>query len=206
DIPNSPAPYSHDLSNVSAIEIVDPLTLHIRTPQPTPLLMQQIGLIYALPAKLGTTVTTTDFNTGRTVIGTGPYRLVRWVPSDRLELVANPDWWGGKPEFDHVTLRFVPNGAARSAALLSGQVQLIDAVPPADQQELQRATGVTLYSSATNRIIYVALDASRAQSPFVTDKDGKPLDVNPLQKREVRLALSKLINRDAITERLLNGA
>ena len=50
------------------------------------------------------------------------------------------------------------------------------------------------------------MDQGRDDSPFITDKDGKPLSVNPLKDKRVRLALSKMINRAAITERVLAGA
>jgi peptide/nickel transport system substrate-binding protein len=55
-------------------------------------------------------------------------------------------------------------------------------------------------------MIYLAMDQGRDDSPFISDKDGAPLKVNPLKDRRVRLALSKLINRPAIVERVLAGA
>ena len=206
DIPHSPAPFSHWVSNVAAVEVVDPLTLHIRTTQPTPLLMEQIGAIYIVPAKLGPNVTLEDFNSGKAAIGTGAYRFRSWVPNDRVELTANPDWWGGKPTFDAVTLKFIANNAAREAALLSGQVDLIDGVQPADVPRLTAAPQVHVFSTASVRIVYLALDSARDESPFVTDHDGKPMTTNPLRDARVRHALSKMINRQAIVERILNGA
>jgi peptide/nickel transport system substrate-binding protein len=83
--------------------------------------MEQIGAIFIVPAKLGASVTLEDFNSGRAAIGTGAYRFRSWTPNDRVVLDANPDWWGGKPTFDSVTLKFIANNAAREAALLSGQ-------------------------------------------------------------------------------------
>ncbi len=50
------------------------------------------------------------------------------------------------------------------------------------------------------------MDQGRDESPFITDKDGKPMTVNPLKDRRVRQALSKMINRQAIVERVLSGA
>lgn len=201
-IPRSPAPFTHAVTNVAAVEIIDPLTLRIRTAKPTPLLMEQIGLVYILPAKLGPDVGNEQFNTGQAAVGTGPYRFQSWVPNDRVVLIPSPDWWGGKPEWDRITLRFIPNAAARVAALLAGDVDLIDSVPPADSATLARNPAVALYSSPTNRIIYLAVDAARAHSPFITASDGK----NPLQDVRVRRALSMMINRKAIAERVLNGA
>lgn len=205
-IARSPAPWTHAVTNVASIDVLDPLTIRVHTPAPTPLLMEQIGLIYIVPAKLGPNVGNEDFNSGRAAVGTGPYRFHSWVPNDRLVMEANSGWWGGKPEFGQITLRFLPNSAARDAALLSGQVDLIDNVAPADTAELARDKAITVYSSATNRIIYLALDAARDVSPFVTGPDGKPLSPNPLRDIRVRHALSAMINRRAITARVLSDA
>ncbi len=205
-IVRSPAPWTHAVTNVAAAEPVDALTIRIRTPTPTPLLMEQIGLIYMLPASLGDGVGNDDFNSGKAAIGTGPFRFVSWVPNDRVVMAANPNWWGGKPDWQKITLRFIPNNAARVAALLSGQVDLIDSVPPTDAVELGRNNQVKLFSSATNRIIYMAVDAARDDSPFVAAKDGTKLPHNPLRDVKVRQALSEMINREVIVSRLLSGA
>ena len=202
----SPAPWTHAVTNVAAAEPVDALTLRIRTPAPTPLLMEQIGLIYILPAKLGAGVGNEEFNSGRAAIGTGPYIFQSWVSGDRVTMRANPDWWGGKPDWQRISLRFIANNAARVAALLSGQVNLIDAVPPADALELGRNKDVAQFSSATNRIIYLAVDTARDPTPFVTGRDGAALPHNPLRDVRVRQALSLMINRDLIVSRLLSGA
>ena len=205
-IVRSPAPWTHAVTNVASTEIVDAHTIRIRTGAPTPLLMEQVGLIYIVPAKLGASAGNEEFNSGRAAIGTGPYRFKSWTPGDRMVMEANPNWWGGAPEFSRITLRFIPNAAARVAALLSGQVDLIDSVAPADAANLERNPDITLFSSPTNRIIYLGVDAARDVSPFVTGADGKPLDPNPLRDVRVRHALSMMINREAITSRVLTGA
>jgi peptide/nickel transport system substrate-binding protein len=203
-VPNSPAPFNGAVTSVAAVEIVDPLTLRVRTVEPSPQLMEQIGLVFILPHTLGPAVATSEFNAGKAVIGTGPYRFKEWVPNDRMVLTANKDYWGDKPAFDTVTVKFIKNDAARVAALLSGSVDLIDAVPPADVERLGHTKGITLSSITSARIIYAGIDAVRDKSPFVTDKDGKPIEANPLKDRRVRLALSKLINRTTLVERGLN--
>jgi peptide/nickel transport system substrate-binding protein len=50
------------------------------------------------------------------------------------------------------------------------------------------------------------MDTAREKSPFVTDKAGKPLEKNPLQDVRVRKAISKAINRQALVERVMDGA
>jgi peptide/nickel transport system substrate-binding protein len=169
-------------------------------------LMGMIGRIPIIPAALGPQVTTDDFNAGRAMIGTGAYRFKSYLPGDKVVMEANPDSWEHKPEFGIVTLKFLANPAARSAALLSGAVDAIEQIPPSDIGVFQNRQDLTVFSAVSTRVIYIAMDQGRDESPFITDKDGKPLTTNPLKDRRVRLALSKMINRPAITERVLAGA
>ena len=206
NVPNSPGPLSSFVRSVKETEIIDPHTIRVHTDSPTPLLMDMIGRIFIIPAALGPTVATEDFNAGRAMNGTGPYRFKQWLPGDRVTMEANPSYWGEKPEFGTVSLRFLANPAARSAALLSGSVDVIEQIPPSDIGVFQHRTDVTLFSAVSTRIVYLGMDQGRDDSPFITDKDGKPLATNPLKDRRVRLALSKMINRAAIAERVLSGA
>ena len=205
-VPNSPGPLSSLVRPVKETEVIDPLTIRIHTVAPTPLLMDMIGRIFIVPAALGPSVTTEDFSSGKAMIGTGPYRFRMSTPADRVVMDANPDYWGDKPQFGTITLRFLSNPASRSAALLSGAVDVIEQIPPSDIGLFQKRSDVTVYSAVSTRMIYLGMDQGRDESPFVTDKNGAPLHVNPLKDRRVRLALSKLINRPAITERVLSGA
>ena len=206
NVPNSPGPLSSFVRSVKETEIVNPHTIRVHTDTPTPLLMDMIGRIPIIPAALGPQVTTEDFNAGRAMIGTGACRFKSYLPGDRVVMEANPDYWGGKPEFGTVTIRFLANPAARSAALLSGSVDVIEQIPPSDIGVFQNRQDVTLFSAVSTRVVYIAMDQGRDDSPFITDRDGKPLPKNPLKDPRVRLALSKMINRAAITERVLAGA
>ena len=206
DIPNSPGPLASFVRPVRQAEIVDPLTLRIHTVAPTPLLMDMIGRIFVLPAKLGPSVANQDFNAGRAMIGTGPYRFKSSAPGDNVAWTANPGYWGEKPGFDTVTVKFLSNPAARGAALLSGSVDVIEQIPPSDIGVFKDRKDIALYEAVSTRVVYIAMDQGRDDSPFVTDKDGKPLTGNPFKDRRVRLALSKMINRAAIVERVLSGA
>jgi peptide/nickel transport system substrate-binding protein len=206
NIPNSPGPLASFVRPVKEAEIVDPLTLRIHTVAPAPLLMDMIGRIFVLPASLGPSVTNEDFNSGRAMIGTGPYRFKSSAPGDSVVWTAYSGYWGGKPEFDVVTVKFLANPAARSAAMLSGAVDVIEQIPPSDIGIFQNRGDLTLYDAVSTRVVYVGMDQGRDDSPFITDKDGRPMTVNPLKDRRVRLALSKMINRQAIVERVLSGA
>lgn len=73
--------------------------------------------------------------------GTGPYKFDRMVPHERLELVKNPDYWDAKriPKQDRVVLLPMPEASTRVAALLSGQVDWVEAPPPDTIDRLKAA-------------------------------------------------------------------
>ena len=81
--------------------------------------------------------------------GTGPFKMAKFVARERLEVVANKDYWDAKrrPKLDRVVMLPMPEANARTAALLSGQVDWIEApAPDAIGQIKQR--GFTVYSNA----------------------------------------------------------
>jgi peptide/nickel transport system substrate-binding protein len=65
---------------VKETEVIDKLTIRIHTDQPTPLLMDMVGRIFIVPAKLGASATTADFAAGKAMIGTGAYRFKQSIP------------------------------------------------------------------------------------------------------------------------------
>jgi peptide/nickel transport system substrate-binding protein len=139
------------------------------------------------------------------MIGTGPFKFKEYVAGDRVVLERNDGYWGPKPHWKTVRLRMITNAPARVAALLAGDVQMIEAVPTADIARLAKDARVTVASAVSNRLIYLHMDSDRDRSPFVFDKSGKPLEKNPLKDVRVRKAISLAIDRDAIVSRIMEG-
>ncbi len=205
-VPNSPAPWTHAIANVKSVEVTGPLAVRVHTNGPAPLLMEEIGAVFMVSAKAARDATSADFNSGRAALGTGPYRFDNWARGDRLGMTANAAYWRGKPEFDHVTLRFMGSDAARMAALLTGEIDVADNVPPADVARLAANPDTRVFATASVRLIYVGLDSGRDVSPFITDENGAAMTKNPLRDARVRRAMSMMINRTALVERVVSGA
>ncbi|MCJ9753055.1 ABC transporter substrate-binding protein [Neorhizobium sp. BETTINA12A] len=206
DIPNSPAPFSGNVGAIDSMKAIDNLTVEFKTKKPTPDFIEQVGFVYIVEKKVAEGASIEDFNSGKAAIGTGAYKFKSWTPGDNLALTRNDAFWGKKQDFENVTIKFISNDASRVAALRSGAVDLIDAVPPGDVKTLQGISGLKVFSIASSRMIYLALDSARDKSPFITDKEGKPLDKNPLKDVKVRQALSELVNRQLIIDRILDGS
>lgn len=205
NVPGSPSSFSMYTKAIATTEITDPLTIRIHTMGPSPLLPNDLSVLPIVSRHATEGRTTADFDAGTAAIGTGPYRFVRWDRGGAIALERNPAYWGPKQPWEHVFIRPISNGAARVAALLSGDVDLIEAVPSDAIERLAKDPHIHLFSTDSNRLIFLHMDSARDVTPGITDNEGRPLPHNPLRDRRVREAISIAINREALTTRLLNN-
>ena len=205
-VPNSPSPFTTYSKQITEKMIVDPYTIRLKTAAPYPLMPNDMGTIMIVSARAAKGATTEDFNSGKAAIGTGPFRFVRWQKGDRIELARFDRYWGTKPSWDRVILRIITSDPTRVASLLAGEVRAIENVPTADVARVAKHPELSLYRIVSHRVMYLHIDSNRDRTPFATDKAGKPLERNPLRDVRVRRAISKAINRQALVERVMEGA
>ncbi|TCZ58614.1 ABC transporter substrate-binding protein [Roseicella aquatilis] len=206
NVPGSPGGFGGFVRAIEKVEVIDPLTLRFHTAKPHPLLPTELASVAVIAKHAAEGALPEDFNSGKAAIGTGPYRMLAYRPGDRTELARNDAYFRGAEPWARVNYRFIGNDGARTAALLAGDVDLIDQVPSTDLPKLKRDGKVTVSEVEGLRLIYLAMDHSRqAEVPFVTDNDGKPLAANPFHDVRVRRALSAAINRPALAERVMEG-
>ena len=205
-VPNSPSPFTLITRQMTRLEIVDALTLRIHTKEAAPLLPLDLsGLpILSRTAAAGGAPegkTTAEFNRGEGLVGTGPFKYVEWQRGAQLVLGRNDDYWAGKPAWTKVTFKPLTNAAGRVAALLAGDVDLIEDPPTADLPKLKKEPKLALAEAVSSRVIYLALDQFAEPSPGIPDTAGK----NPLKDKRVRQALSQAIDRKGIVDKIMEG-
>ena len=187
-------------------EAIDDLTVHITTDGPYPTVAEDLAMLPIIAAHAAEGVTeSVDFNNGVAAIGTGPFMYDTFNPGDSITLVKNPNWWGGEVEWDQVVFRPVTQDASRLAALLNGDVDIIDYPPTVDLPQLQEDPNFTVSTIPSDRLIYL-MPGYKHVEPFITDANGEPMVPNPLRDWRVRKALSLAINREAIRDRIMGGA
>ncbi len=183
--PKTGSPHRKTYEKIARIEIPDRYTVRfvLREPHAPLLVNLSRGIIPRAAARAGR-------ESGQPPIGSGPFRLARYQPDERLELEAFPDYYGGRPSLDRLIVRIIPEDTIRLLSLQKGEVDAIqNAVPPdavalfdrRPQFRVIRAPG-TVYS-------YLGFNL---EDPILRD-------------RKVRQAIAHALDRAAIIRALYRG-
>ncbi len=194
------------VSLIKDARAVDDVTLRLTTIEPSPDLVANIAAIQMMPPRHAREVGDEGLN--RRAVGTGPYRFVEWVRDERIVLEANPQYWGPKPQATRVTIRPIPEGATRVAALLAGEVDVIESVPIPDIPRVAKTKGFKVLRKQGPRLIFVAMDTFRDRGgAHPQASPGLPAgQPNPLKDVRVRQAIYHAINSKEIVEQVMGGA
>lgn len=141
---------------------------------------------------------------GQPVVGSGPFRLVSGTASgSTYEFDANPDYWGGAPNIDHVVFRVYKSEDPAVQALKKGEVDFVDGITPLQVQALDGEPGITAQSGDSPGFDEIAFNTGA-----VDPETGKPIgDGNPaLQDPKFRHALGYGLDLDQLIEKVYQGA
>jgi peptide/nickel transport system substrate-binding protein len=130
----------------------------------------------------------TDYN--RTLLGTGPYRVVEWKTGEYILLERVPGYWRGSPKIAKVLFKFLPNTNVRINQLKAGEVHLVATVPWDKFRELESQPGLVVHRTPGNAYEHVTLNQRRV--PAFADT-------------RVRQALTMAVDRDLIVRTILEG-
>ncbi len=206
NVPNSPGGFGSLLRTVAGVDVVDARTIRIRTSRPNPLMPTDLVSIAIVSRHAGQGATTEDYNSGRAAIGTGPYRIASHRAADRTELTRHEGYWGGTEPWARVSYRFIANDSARTAAILAGDLDMVDQLSPTDVPRLRREARVVISEIPALRMVHIGPSFLPRLNPAqVQDASGQPLPQNPFLDVRVRRALDIAINRQALVERVMDG-
>ncbi len=196
------------------VKKVDDLTVEFVTNGPNPIMLEHVATINIMSKawceknrcqKPQDFKSKEDMITAREANGTGPYSLVTRQPDVKTVLKKNPAWWGIKAglfdgNIDDVVYTPIVSDATRVAALISGEVDLVNDPPPQDVPRLQQTPNIKVIEGVENRIVFIGMDQARDELLYSNVK-GK----NPFKDLRVRQALYHAIDIDAINKTTMRG-
>ena len=122
-------------------------------------------------------------------IGTGPYVLKDVDMGVRFVAEKNPNYWGDIGHAETIELIVINDNTARVAALQSGQVDLIDRVPPRTAGLVARAPGINVHStSGPGHYVFIS-----------------HVDTAPFNNQDLMMALKYGMNRQEMVDKILFG-
>jgi peptide/nickel transport system substrate-binding protein len=134
--------------------------------------------------------------------GTGPYRLKERQPSTRTVIVRNIAYWDKvEGNVDEVVFTPIGSDATRVAALLSGEIDVMEPVPLQDVERVKAAGKFNVLQGPELRTIFLGMDQKRDELQFSSVK-GK----NPFKDKRVRQAFFQAIDIEAIKSRVMRNA
>jgi len=191
---------------IARTEVKDARTILLHTRQPYPFMVEDMTEIAVISKALGPNLRTADFNSQAVKIFSGPYALTDYRFGDFVAMQRNPHWFGSRPGFESAYFKVIAGDSSRMAALLAGDVQAADEVAIQDLARMRGDPALNVTQTAGMRVMYIAMDMDRDVSPQIRDANGQPMTRNPLKDVRVRKALSFAINRQAIVDRVMEGA
>jgi peptide/nickel transport system substrate-binding protein/oligopeptide transport system substrate-binding protein len=114
---------------------------------------------------------------GQRPVGTGPWRFVEWRHDDHLRFARNPDYWGGSPASESLTVRIVPEPLTRAAEFLAGRLSVVE-IPFGETEKWESEHPAWLRRKPALRVVYLALNNRRG----------------PLRDVRVRRAINHAVN------------
>jgi peptide/nickel transport system substrate-binding protein len=185
--PKTASPHAWMVKDLAGIDVVDPLTVRIRYEKPFAFF--HVAMTGAT-GRAGTIVSKTavekfgkDF--GRNPVGTGPFKFVQWKENEIIELERNPDYFEkGLPYLDKIQINLIKEPTAAVAAVLSGQVDGMDACPFQFMNQLRANKNLNIYGEVEGNYAFLGMNNKRA--PFD--------DVN------LRLAVAYAIDRNVLVK------
>ena len=200
------------INSIVEIRAVDDHTVEFVTDGPNPILPNNMTNLFIMDrgwAEANGAVEVQDYEGGETTFaagntnGTGPYVLVSREPDVRTVMERNEDYWGMDQfamDISRIDYTPIQNAATRVAALLSGEVDLIQDAPVQDLARVRNADGLDVRTAPQNRVIFFGLNMGAA------DLDNDNVEgANPLADARVRQAMNMAINRAAIQQVVMRG-
>ena len=195
-VQNSPSAYTIYTAGIADMQAEDDYTLTIRTKATNPLLPSEMWSLAIVSANalgaedqvtygpdgtcegMGDVPQAPAFNDPGIAVGTGPYVLDNYTRGSEMVVTRFDDYWGGTPDWERVVMRPITSDGPRVAALLAGDVEMIESPPIQDIPRIEQA-GFSVVDALSNRIIYLHM--------LQQEDHLHPTVANPIQHASVCL-------------------
>lgn len=198
--------FGNYVRNITSVTAPDDRTVVMTTREPAPI-MERLA-VYILPEHVWSSVDAkavksfaNEPEAGETLVGSGPFLVVERRTGQFIRMVANDNYYKGRPNVDELVFRVYNNPDALGQALVKGEIDIATGLTADVFSTLEGQEGITTYAGSYSGFNELAFNMGAALT------DGTPIgDGNPhMQDQKVRLAISHAIDRQQMVDRILDG-
>lgn len=198
--------YGNYVRNITSVTATDDRTVVMTTKEPAPI-MERLA-VYILPEHVWSSIDAKAVKSfanepaeGETLVGSGPFLVVERRTGQFIRMVANDNYYKGRPSVDELVFRVYNNPDALGQALIKGEIDFATGLTADVFSTLEGQEGITTYAGSYSGFNELAFNTGAALT------DGTPIgDGNPhMQDQKVRLAISHAIDRQQMVDRILDG-
>ena len=176
---------------ISSVNLIDDYTVEIVTSQPYAPLLYNLSLPQSSIISKKHYLTLKD--QGKTYlndpVGTGPMKFKSWSPNDRFVVERYNEYWGKQATATTVELRVIPESSSRTIALETGEIDILESVPPVDVAKVEDNANLVTIKQPSTSVTYASYNMTKA----------------PFDNKLVRQALSHAVNKEAIVDVVCEG-
>jgi peptide/nickel transport system substrate-binding protein len=195
---------SGEFELVESVEAPDPQTVIIKLKDADVTFMVNVAPTFILPSNYHAKIGEDAFK-GKP-IGTGPFKVKEWIPTQNTTLEANDAYFRGRANFDQVRIDVVPEAAGRSAALESGKADnSIWSLNAEDNNNLKDSGDFKVYETLQNAINHFVLNNTPPAAGSATPVSGGAEQQMFLSEKPVRQALMHALDRQSLADDIFKG-
>jgi len=189
--PKVRTPYSGDFLKIESLEIIDPYKIKVTYRQPFSPALSSWGM-WIMPKHILENEDLNKTRFGRSPVGTGPYKFLSWKSGQRIDLVANDEYFKGRPYVDRYVYKIIPDTATMFLEL---QAEALDTMALTPLQ-YRRQTSSDFFKAAYNKFKYPSFGYAYLGYNLLNDK---------FKDKIVRQALNYAVNKEALIYGVLMG-
>ena len=175
-----------DASIITSVEKLDEYTVKFTLSAPQAPFLANLAMdMFAISSPAAIEAAGSDYGLPSAgCVGTGPFKFVEWVEGDQITVVANDDYWGGRPKIDKIIWRVIPDDSARFLALQAGDIHALEQAGVEDLTTAESDTNLTIMTRPALNTAYLAFNFKLVE----------------FQDVRVREAVAHAINRAGLVE------
>jgi peptide/nickel transport system substrate-binding protein len=188
-VENNRVPYAPDFAMIKAVRAIDPRTVEFELKDTSAVFFPNLAMFAASIVSPQAVRKRGPILFANRPVGTGPFKFDQWTKKQKLQLVANDEYWNGRPRVDVVIFKPSDEPSVLRMELERGDVHIVDTLPPKELTSLEKAADITIQDQQGANVGYLTLNIAR----------------QPMENIHLRRAIAHAIDKEKLIKLCYDG-